>query len=134
MNLAEDRRGGLIVVLRDDADPGKLIRPGDLLSGAGSGSAGKGQFHYLLRGASALELPPAVLESVARIDGAIVLDREAHVLTFGAILLASGDDAQAVEGGRTTAALAASNYGDVLKVSEDGVIAYYRDGACRWEI
>lgn len=134
LNLSEDRRGGLIVVLRDDADPSKLIRPGDLLAGSRSGSAGKGQFHYLLRGANALELPPAVLESVARIDGGIVLDRAGNVLTFGAILLASGDDARAVEGGRTTAALAASHYGDVLKVSEDGIIAYYRDGQCRWEI
>ena len=134
LNLAEDRRGGLIVVLRDDADAAKLIRPGDLLTRQDIGPGGKGQFHYLLRDANALDLPPAVLESVARIDGAIVLDRKGRVLTFGAILLASSDDATAVEGGRTTAALAASHYGDVLKISEDGIVAYYCEGRCSWEM
>ena len=134
LNLAEDRRGGLIVILRDDADGAKLIRPGDLLETGPEWSGAKGQFHYLLRGASALDLPSAVLESVARIDGAIVLNRNAKVLTFGAILMASGDDARAVEGGRTTAALAASHYGDVLKISEDGIVAYYREGRCFWEM
>ncbi len=134
LNLAEDRRGGLFVVLHDGADAMKLIRPGDLLDERGTAkTGGKGQFHYLLRGARVLDLPPSVLESVARIDGAIVLDRDSRVLTFGAILVASGDDAQAVEGGRTTAALAASHYGDVLKVSEDGMVSYYRDGKCCWE-
>jgi len=135
LNLAEDRRGGLFVVLRDGADSRRLIRPGDLLDESNTVKAGsKGMFHYLLRGARVLDLPPSVLESMARIDGAIVLDRDSRVMTFGAILMASGDDAQAVEGGRTTAALAASHYGDVLKVSEDGIVSYYRDGQCCWEI
>jgi len=135
LNLAEDRRGGLFVVLNDGADARKLVRPGDLLDEPNAPKpGGKGQFHYLLRGARVLDLPPSVLESVARIDGAIVLDRDSRVLTFGAILLASGEDAQAVEGGRTTAAFAASHYGDVLKVSEDGIVSYYRDGQCCWEI
>lgn len=134
LNLAEDRRGGLFVVLRDGVEPGRLIRAGDMLPESNGRSGGKSQLHYLLRGARVLDLPGSVLESVARIDGAIVLDRSSCLLTFGAILLASGEDAQAVEGGRTTAALAASHYGDVLKVSEDGMIAYYREGACLWEM
>jgi hypothetical protein len=135
LNLAEDRRGSLFVVLRDGADASKLIRPGDLLNAPVSDGPGrKGQFHYLLRGSRVLDLPASVLEGVARIDGAIVLDRDSQVLTFGAILLASADDAQAVDGGRTTAALAASRYGDVLKVSEDGIVSFYRNGRCVWEI
>ena len=134
LNLAEDRRGGLLVVLRDDADPAMVIRPGDLLTSEEQLPGGKGRFHYLLRGARVLDIPPSVLESMARIDGAIVLDRDSRVLTFGAILLASGNDARAVEGGRTTAALAASHYGDVLKISEDGLIAFYRHGSCQWEM
>ncbi len=135
LNLAEDRRGGLFVVLRDGVDASRLIRPGDLLSAEGAARpGGKAQFHYLLRGARVLDLPPSVLESVARVDGAIVLDRDSRVLTFGAILLASSDDADAVEGGRTTAAMAASHYGDVLKVSEDGIVSYYSKGCCCWEI
>jgi DisA bacterial checkpoint controller nucleotide-binding len=136
VNLAEERRGGLFVVLRDRADAKQLIMPGDLLETCGKSAEkqGKGRLHYLLRGAKALDLPAAVLETVARIDGAIVLDRASHVLTFGAILQASSVGIRAVEGGRTTAALAASRFGDVLKVSEDGLVAFYRDGECVWEM
>ena len=39
-----------------------------------------------------------------------------------------------VEGGRTTAAIAASHYGTVLKISEDGLISMYRGGQCLWEM
>jgi len=38
------------------------------------------------------------------------------------------------EGGRTTAAMSASRFGNVLKVSEDGLVTYYRDTAAVWEI
>ncbi|MCU1258431.1 MAG: hypothetical protein JWO80_1316, partial [Bryobacterales bacterium] len=136
VNLAEERRGGLFLVLRDKADANRLVLPDDFLGASGEPGPkkGKGQLHYLLRGAKVLELPPAVLETVARIDGAIVLDRESNVLTFGAILQASSAGIGAAEGGRTTAALAASRYGEVLKVSEDGLVAFYRDGACVWEM
>ena len=39
-----------------------------------------------------------------------------------------------VEGGRTTAAIAASRYGTVLKISEDGLMSMYRGGRCLWEM
>ena len=42
--------------------------------------------HYLLRHKSILDLEPSVLESVARMDGGIVLDRDGNLLAFGAIL------------------------------------------------
>ena len=38
-----------------------------------------------------------------------------------------------VEGARTTAAMAASRFGPVLKVSEDGLISFY-DGTKIWDI
>ena len=38
-----------------------------------------------------------------------------------------------IEGARTTAAMAASRFGPVLKVSEDGVITFF-DGAKVWDI
>jgi hypothetical protein len=97
----------------------------------------KNQFHYLLRGTSILDLTPTVLESIARIDGAIVLDRTASLLAFGAILRHQLEPAlgeNAVEGGRTSAAIAASRYGHVLKVSEDGLVSYYSGGRCVWEL
>ncbi|MCU1260101.1 MAG: hypothetical protein JWO80_2986, partial [Bryobacterales bacterium] len=99
VNLAEERRGGLFVVLRDKADANRLVLPDDFLGACGEPGPkkGKGRLHYLLRGAKVLELPPAVLETVARIDGAIVLDRESNVLTFGAILQASSAGIGAAE-------------------------------------
>lgn len=140
-NLAEDRRGGLFVVLDEVQSAGQLVSPNDLLLDPGgpvqpSRSHSKDQLHYLLRSQRVNDLTPTVLESVARIDGAIVLDRESHLIAFGAILRNPGAarESGATEGGRTTAALAASQFGNTLKVSEDGVISFYRQGRCVWDI
>jgi hypothetical protein len=142
LNLAERRQGGLFVVLDDGQAADRLVPPGDRIdrhpvSLASAATRSKDRFHYLLRGTSVLDLTPTVLESIARIDGAIVLDRTARVLAFGAILrhqLDPGLDEHAVEGGRTSAAIAASRYGHVLKVSEDGLVSYYSGGGCVWEL
>jgi hypothetical protein len=143
LNLAERRQGGLFVVLDDGQAANRLVPPGDRIdlrpqaSPASTTTRSKDRFHYLLRGTSVLDLTPTVLESIARIDGAIVLDRTANVLAFGAILrhqLEPGLDEHAVEGGRTSAAIAASRYGHVLKVSEDGLVSYYSGGRCVWEL
>jgi len=141
LNLAERRRGGLFVVLADPVDADHLVAPADRLangSGESPEQGSKTQFHYLLRGKSVLDLTPTVLESVARIDGAIVLDSASNLLGFGAILhdrLAVADrDRLAAEGGRTTAAMVASHYGHVLKVSEDGLVAFYSGGRLIWDL
>jgi hypothetical protein len=143
LNLGERRQGGLFVVLDHSQMADRLVRPDDRIdlphpaALASTAARSKDQFHYLLHGTSILDLTPTVLESVARIDGAIVLDRTASLLAFGAILrhqLEPGLDENAVEGGRTSAAIAASRYGHVLKVSEDGLISYYSAGRCVWEL
>ncbi len=139
LNLAEDRRGALFVVLEDAALVHQLIAAEDLLrtdpSQDGNESLVKRRFHYLLRDQDALSLPPSVLESVARIDGAIILDQDARLLSFEAILQNSITGASIPgEGSRTAAAVAASHYGAVLKVSEDGMVSYFRGGQCLWEL
>ena len=101
------------------------------------GITSKDQLHYLLRDKSILDVPSTVLENIARIDGAVVLCTDAKLLAFGAILHHhSTEEAlnRTVEGGRTTAAIAASHYGTVLKISEDGLISMYRGGHCLWEM
>ncbi len=138
LDLAEDRRGALFVVLDDAARVDQLISAEDLLrtdpSEAGAESLVKRRFHYLLRDQDALRLCPSVLESVARIDGAIVLDQDANLLAFGAILQNSiAGASNPGEGSRTAAALAASHFGAVLKVSEDGMVSYFRRGHCLCE-
>jgi DNA integrity scanning protein DisA with diadenylate cyclase activity len=78
-----------------------------------------------------------VLAALASLDGAIVMDRAGCLLAAGAILrhpaTAELEDSGAVEGARTTAALAASRFGPVLKVSEDGIITFF-DGERVWDI
>jgi len=70
-------------------------------------------------------------------DGAIVLDCQANLLAFGAILRHRSDfapEAEIVEGSRTTAALESSKFGSVLKISEDGLVSFYRNRERVWEI
>ncbi len=139
LNLADARRGCLFVILDDEVGPQTLLASGDLLSASASPEhpTSKQQLHYLLRGKRVLDMPAAVLESVARIDGAILLSGNSDLLAFGAILHPPSTPAYALtpsEGGRTTAALNASRFGKVLKVSEDGQIAFYVNGACVWEM
>ncbi len=139
LNLAEERRGALFVVLDDSSLVDRVVSPGDLLrmdpAQMADESFVRRRFHYLLRDRDALRLSPSVIETVARIDGAIVLDQEANLLSFGAILGNSvAGAAIAGEGSRTAAAVAASHFGAVLKVSEDGAISCYRGGQCLWEL
>ena len=80
-----------------------------------------------------MDLPSAVLETVARIDGGIVLDSQSNLLAFGAILQhADLTDVfpESIEGGRTTAAISASRFGNVLKISEDGLISFFSE----WQV
>jgi DNA integrity scanning protein DisA with diadenylate cyclase activity len=84
-----------------------------------------------------LDIPIAVLETIARIDGGIVLDRDSNLLAFGAILRhqeVADLYPENIEGGRTTAAIAASRFGSVLKISEDGLISFFQNGKCVWDI
>ena len=143
LNLAEDRRGGLFVVLDDAKLAQHFVPIGELLDTpqtprADSQDSGtKDQIHYLLRHKQVMGMAPALLETIARMDGSLVMDRESNLLAFGAILrntrMAGADD-QILEGGRTTAAVGASRFGNVLKISEDGLVSYYKDGALVWEM
>ena len=138
LNLAEDRRGALFVILDDAQMANRMLASSDLLSEQNSSTGGsKDQLHYLLRNKRVLDLAPTVVETLARIDGAIVLDREANFLAFGAILhhpLGIEEHTHPTEGGRTTAAIVASRFGNVLKISEDGLISYFREGQCIWKM
>ena len=96
-----------------------------------------------VRGGSVTRLDPAVLEALAGLDGALVADSNGRLLAFGAILrhdLHSFADCDLAsppalaEGARTTAALVASHFGPVLKISEDGIVSCFLDGARVWDL
>jgi DisA bacterial checkpoint controller nucleotide-binding len=139
LNLAEHRRGGMFVVLDDPGDIREVVRGSDLLESDRKERIGaKNQLHYLLRKTSVAELSSAVLESIAQIDGSVVLDRDSNLLAFGAILRQRAplhpDDEDVGEGGRTSAAIGVSQLGNVLMISEGGQLFFYQKGHCIWTL
>lgn len=142
VDLADAREGALFVVLRDPVGSlPHLVAPADQLDAVrhtGGDVPTRGQLLHMLRGRNVHELDPAVLGGLARTDGATVMDRTGRLLAVGAILLHTEPPEPhsnlAVEGARTTAAMAAGRYGAVLKVSEDGLITFYDQQERIWDI
>ena len=155
LDMAESRQGGLFVVVRDpEAAIGRLIARHDLVnhvgredeseqdrpeaSSAGMSPLARQALHYLARGRVVTQLDAPVLEAIASLDGALVVDQSGLILAFGAIL--RHHDAperlglDRAEGARTTAALVASLQGPVLKVSEDGIVSFFLDGERVWDL
>jgi DNA integrity scanning protein DisA with diadenylate cyclase activity len=141
LDLSDARQGALFVVLRDPARAlPVLVAPPDLLHPARQEHTGDGVSRQDLLGLLASrdisDLDGSVLEALASMDGATVLDLDGRVLAAGAILRHPVEPAStglSPEGARTTAALAASRFGPVLKVSEDGMITFY-DGVKEWDV
>jgi hypothetical protein len=142
LNLADARQGALFVVLRDPAAAlPMLVAPGDQLDeirGQTGDAPMRARLLHMLKGQTATALDPAVLAGLARTDGATVMDSAGRLLAIGAILLHSEPpephSTLAVEGARTTAAMAAGRFGAVLKVSEDGLITFYDKQEKIWDI
>jgi hypothetical protein len=142
LDLADFREGALFVVLREAAvSLPLLVAPGDQLDAMRFSSTDvptRAQLMHMLRGRNATDLDPAVLEGLARTDGATVMDSSGRLLAIGAILLhpepPEPHSNLAVEGARTTAAMAAGRHGAVLKVSEDGLITFYDQQERVWDI
>jgi hypothetical protein len=143
VDLADAREGALFVVLREpEVALPLLVAPGDQLDAprppGHPDTPTRGQLLQMLQGRTATGIDPAVLAGLARTDGATVLDADGRLLAVGAILLHSEPvephSSLAVEGARTTAAMAAGRYGAVLKVSEDGLITFYDHMERIWDI
>jgi hypothetical protein len=141
-DLSDQREGALFVVLRDPyTSLPQLVALNDRLDAvrsSGTDIPTRGQLMYMLRGRSATDLDNAVLSGLARTDGATVMDASGRLLAVGAILLHTEPPEPhsnlAVEGARTTAAMAAGRFGAVLKVSEDGLITFYDQQERIWDI
>jgi DNA integrity scanning protein DisA with diadenylate cyclase activity len=149
LNLSEDRKGALFVVLREPAESiPQLIAPTDRIVEEVladdpqdpenlSPRLAKRALHHVVRGQTLYDLDASVLEAIAGLDGAVVTDTDGRLLTFGAILRIAPETlkfARAIEGARTLAALAASYHGPVLKVSEDGFLTMFLGGRRVWEL
>lgn len=144
LDLSDARQGALFVMLRRPmeslaqlvAAPDRLDM--DLVGVAAGGSPSRRDLLHVISGRTLTDLDPSVLAALATLDGATVIDRDGTLLAVGAILRhpLTSEHAKAggiAEGARTTAAMAASRFGPVLKVSEDGMITFY-DGGRVWDI
>lgn len=135
LDLAEAREGALFVVAREAAAMlTRLVAPGDRFDrlvteeSSGARQPSRGDLLHWLEGRSITDLDPNVFAALASLDGAVVVDTNGRLLAAGAILRHVAEEWEAgkfVEGARTTAALSASRFGPVLKVSEDGVITFF---------
>jgi DNA integrity scanning protein DisA with diadenylate cyclase activity len=136
LNLAEHRHGALFVVLPPGAET-HIVSATDQLVVDGtprnSAAPSKQDLHYLLAGANVLTLPTTIVQSVARIDGAVVVRPTGELMAVGAILKGGGG-ITGIEGARTTAAIHASLLGTAIKVSEDGVVSLFKDGVPVWHL
>ncbi len=141
LDLSDAREGALFVILRDPAAAiTQLVAPSDRLDTMAESvdartSPSRRDLLYLLAGRMATTLDRTVLEALATMDGATVMDPSGALLAVGAILMhpTVPDASLVIEGARTTAAVAAARFGPVLKVSEDGMITFY-DGDRVWDI
>ena len=143
LDLANAREGALFLVVRDPTRFVELVAPADRLDVFVPGepradlAPSRRELLRMLEGRSATDLDASVFAALASLDGATVTDRAGRLLAVGAILrhppLDDTERHEAVEGARTTAALAASRFGPVLKVSEDGVITFFDRGRV-WDI
>ena len=75
------------------------------------------------------------LKLLSKIDGAITLDYNFNLLSFGKLIkLNLEGNTSNIQGARTAAALSGSKYGLAIKVSEDGNITIWQDKGMRLEI
>jgi hypothetical protein len=145
LELANARQGALFVVLREPRTAlAQLISWSDrvdvgVLAEATkpAGLPTRRDLLNLLTGRAVTDLEPSVLAALASLDGATVTDSSGALIAAGAILRSANtelpEERVIVEGARTTAALTASRFGPVLKVSEDGAMTFY-DGARVWDL
>jgi len=144
LDLADAREGALFVVLRRPIESLQvLVADADRLDmemlgeQADPDTPSRRHLLHVLAGRTVTDLDASVLEALATLDGAIVTEPGGQLLAVGAILRhpqgAVPTAEGATEGARSTAAMAASRYGPVLKVSEDGMITFFENGRI-WDI
>lgn len=80
------------------------------------------------KNANLIDLDPSLVQSLSAVDGAVVLDSNLNVLSFGeTISVPDGARYEGTFGTGSTAAQFASKGGIAVKVSEDGDITLYID-------
>lgn len=128
LDVSFRRSGGLFVILHNKNNLHDIARPGDAI-GDRPRTTTDASFDSVVAKRTIQSLPRAVAVELASLDGAVVLRNSGQVVAYGAVLQPKDSGKlHGSEGSRTKAAIGASNYGLVVKVSSDGDISVYHDG------
>ena len=117
VRLSQQRQGALLVITDDNEN---------LLKGASKGIADR------FESASLFHVTDVNLETMCRlasIDGAVIIDTNGIVKNAGVILEVPEEFTDSGQGARTAAASFASSFGVAIKVSHDGPVSVYQNGA-----
>ncbi len=122
--LSKARHGTVVLVAEDDTDLDAL-RKGSV---GGRDPLSRALIRHV-RGTKIGSLKRSgELSRILSSDGLTVINRRGELLDAGVIIDTSQVSDLVTGGGRTTAATAASHFGPVIKVSEDGPVELYRNG------
>ena len=123
------RSGGLFVILHNQRDIHEIVRAGDAIGDA-TRNQSDADFDSVVQSHKMQSLSRAVAVEIASLDGAVVLANSGNILAYGAVLQPKkAGKIRGSEGSRTKAAIGASNYGLAVKISSDGDITVYFEGA-----
>jgi len=129
LDVSFRRSGGLFVILHNSRNLRDIVRKGDKIADP-TRSATDLEFDAIIGGHTIQSLPRAVAVELASLDGAVVLANSGLILAYGAVLKPRrAGRLRGTEGSRTKAAIGASNYGLAIKISSDGAISVYYQGA-----
>lgn len=122
--LSKARHGTVVLIANDDTDLDQL-RKGSV---GGRDPVSRALVEHV-RGKKIGTLKrTGELIRILSSDGLTVINRKGELLDTGVIIDTSQVNDLVTGGGRTTAATAASHFGRVVKVSEDGPVELFRDG------
>ncbi|MGA8409303.1 MAG: hypothetical protein WB680_19175 [Candidatus Acidiferrales bacterium] len=129
LDVSFRRSGGLFVILHNRHSLRDIARTGDSIGDSKRDTTDL-EFDDVIREHDFQSLPRVVAVELASLDGAIVLDNSGRIRAYGAVLQPrKAGHLRGIEGSRTKAAIGASNYGLTLKISSDGDITVYHNGA-----
>jgi hypothetical protein len=143
VSLSDHRKGGLILITHNPmalvegsvCNADELNLPGKTRIEKPNSKIGlKGFLLEQFRGAINTEsMTLDLLTRLASIDGALIVNQDGLLIGFGIILkLSASEDFIAQEGARTNAAILGSRFGVAIKISADGPISIFKNGAPLW--
>lgn len=126
-SLSKLRHGAIVLIAEEN-----VLVSGELQKGTASGKDFLSQMIIsFFKDKTISELKHSgELISILSSDGMTLFNKEGVLIDAGIIINTCTTPGLVAGGGRTTAATAASMYGKVIKVSEDGPVVLYESGKC----